>query len=74
MIAWISAETPDEQGGGGQRRQFHQLRSLLAVDEAVGRVVDVLADTGRLRNTVIVFTSDNGYMWLEHRLLGKTYP
>lgn len=28
-IAWLSAETPDRHGGGGQRRQFHQIRALI---------------------------------------------
>lgn len=29
-LAWISNEVPDVRGGGGQRRQYHQLRALLA--------------------------------------------
>lgn len=29
MIGWFSAETPDRHGGGGQRRQYHQIRSLI---------------------------------------------
>lgn len=28
-IAWLSAETPAIDGGGGRRRQFHQIRVLL---------------------------------------------
>jgi len=28
-IAWLSAETPGIDGGGGRRRQFHQVRVLL---------------------------------------------
>jgi polysaccharide biosynthesis protein PslH len=28
-LLWVSAETPDIGGGGGQRRQFHQLHVLL---------------------------------------------
>jgi N-acetylglucosamine-6-sulfatase len=70
---WLSSYPLPPEGASDDLRG-DQLRSLLAVDEAVGRVLDVLAVTGRLRNTVIVFTSDNGYMWLEHRLVGKTYP
>jgi arylsulfatase A-like enzyme len=44
-----------------------ELESLQAVDEAVARVVDTLARTGELANTLIVFTSDNGFMHGEHR-------
>jgi len=41
--------------------------SLLAVDEAVAGIVQTLRTTGELANTLIVFTSDNGYMHGEHR-------
>jgi N-acetylglucosamine-6-sulfatase len=44
-----------------------ELESLQAVDEAVARVLDALARTGELANTLIVFTSDNGFMHGEHR-------
>lgn len=44
-----------------------RLESLLAVDDAVGRIVDALGAAGALEETVIVFTSDNGYLLGEHR-------
>jgi N-acetylglucosamine-6-sulfatase len=52
----------------------NQYRALLAVDEAVARIVDALADTGRLSNTLIVYTSDNGLAWGEHRWRKKEVP
>ncbi len=60
-------------------REAHEqrLESLLAVDEGVAAVVDALRETGALANTVIVFTSDNGYLLGEHRLTpdrGKGSP
>ncbi len=49
--------------------------SLLAVDEAVGRIVDALRRSGTLEDTWIVFTSDNGFMQGEHRVpSGKMLP
>jgi arylsulfatase A-like enzyme len=51
-----------------------QLQSLLPVDRQVRRVVDALRETGRLENTMIVFTSDNGYGWGEHRWHNKQTP
>jgi arylsulfatase A-like enzyme len=45
-----------------------QLASLRAVDGAVGRILGALSDTGRLQDTLIVFTSDNGLTWGEHGL------
>ncbi|HEU0304734.1 MAG TPA: sulfatase [Gaiellaceae bacterium] len=52
-----------------------RLESLLAVDEAVGRLVTALRKSGELSNTLIVFTSDNGFLHGEHRIpLGKERP
>jgi len=45
-----------------------RLESLLAVDEAVGRVVEALRRSGELQRTVLMFTSDNGFMHGEHRI------
>ena len=46
-----------------------QICSLKAVDEAVAEIISALGS--ELNNTVIVFTSDNGLMWGEHRLREK---
>jgi arylsulfatase A-like enzyme len=52
-----------------------RLRSMQAVDDLVGDVVDTLESTGQLDNTYIFFTSDNGYHLGNHRqFLGKTAP
>jgi arylsulfatase A-like enzyme len=51
-----------------------QLRALQAVDRAVGALVDHLAARGLLARTVFVFSSDNGFLMGEHRLVGKWYP
>jgi N-acetylglucosamine-6-sulfatase len=50
------------------------LASLRAVDRGIERVHRVLQKTGELNDTVIVFTSDNGYLYGEHRLRHKTSP
>jgi N-acetylglucosamine-6-sulfatase len=48
--------------------------SLLAVDEAVARIVGTLERTGELANTLIVYTSDNGYLHGEQRIkAGKVW-
>jgi N-acetylglucosamine-6-sulfatase len=49
------------------------LRSLQAVDEAVARVVGALRAAGELEDTMLVFTSDNGYFYGEHRLPNEKY-
>lgn len=43
------------------------LRCVLAIDEGLGRVMDLLEKQGRLDNTVIIFTADNGWFYGEHR-------
>ncbi len=45
-----------------------ELASLLAVDDLVERVVNKLSSAGVLDNTVVIFTSDNGFFHGEHRL------
>jgi arylsulfatase A-like enzyme len=51
------------------RRYRCRLESLLSVDDGVGRIVAALNQAGELDNTVIVFTSDNGFFHGEHRVL-----
>lgn len=52
-----------------------RLESLLAVDDAVAGIVKALRESGELNDTLIVFTSDNGWMQGEHRIRnGKVVP
>lgn len=44
-----------------------RLRSLQAVDEAVAKIVQTLEEEKLLRNTYILFTSDNGFLLGQHR-------
>ena len=51
------------------RENYQQrLESLLAVDDAVGQIVNRLAAIGELDQTYIIFTSDNGFFHGEHRV------
>lgn len=51
-----------------------QIRSLQAVDRGFGELISLLKKQGIYDNTTIIFLSDNGYMWGEHRLTGKVLP
>jgi N-acetylglucosamine-6-sulfatase len=43
------------------------LESLLSVDDSVEDIINTLNDEGYLNNTVIIYTSDNGFLYGEHR-------
>ncbi len=58
----------------GNTRRVAQDRTLLSVDDMVGRLMTYLQSSGQLDNTMVVFASDNGMMWGEHGLLDKRYP
>jgi len=52
-----------------------RLRSLLAVDELIAMLADVLQATGQWSRTYMFFTSDNGWHLGEHRIAaGKNTP
>jgi N-acetylglucosamine-6-sulfatase len=51
-----------------------RLESLLAVDEAVRDILVALRETGELDNTLVIYTSDNGFLLGQHRIRGKVAP
>jgi N-acetylglucosamine-6-sulfatase len=50
-----------------------KLESVRAVDDLIGTVVSALLQNRELDNTVILFTSDNGFLFGEHRLRAKMW-
>jgi arylsulfatase A-like enzyme len=54
------------------RAQDQTGESLRAVDLAVSRILRQLS--GLMSNTLVIYTSDQGVMWGEHRLTGKYRP
>jgi N-acetylglucosamine-6-sulfatase len=60
-------------GGSSDDLIRNQLRCLTAIDEGVGRLLKTLEETKQLDNTLVVFTSDNGYFWGEHHLGDKRW-
>jgi arylsulfatase A-like enzyme len=57
-----------------QQRRTDQLRTLMSVDDMVGKITDEITRLGEDQNTLAIFTSDNGYLWGEHRILDKRFP
>ena len=49
----------------------NQLLTLISLDRTIARVMLELQETGRLDNTFVLFISDNGKFWGEHRITSK---
>ncbi len=48
-----------------------QLLTLIALDRVDAQIFDEMRKNGQLDNTVIIYLSDNGLMWGEHRMFSK---
>lgn len=77
----MEGATPEPQESRRGRPTTHeeivrdQARCLASVDEGMGMIFDTLERTGQLDNTLLVFTSDNGYLMGEHGMFDdKRWP
>ena len=50
------------------------LKTLLAADEAIDKMMRTLQEKGELDNTLVIFTSDNGFSWGERGVDSKGWP
>jgi len=56
-----------------QRYMTDYLRCIASVDENVGRVLDYLDENGLAENTIVVYTSDQGFYLGEHGWFDKRF-
>jgi arylsulfatase A-like enzyme len=78
--SWLQAAPP--QGLDLDQIRIDQLEMLQAVDEAIGGsstygivgIMEHLRNLGVADDTIVVFFSDNGWFWGEHRLRSKNNP
>ena len=69
LLQKISGLSPLGPGTGTDDETVrNRLRVLAAVEDGTGRILKVLDDSGQLDNTLIIFTSDEGYFYGEHGL------
>ncbi len=63
----------DERKDESTRNKFEKnfLRCVASLDRSVGKIMQTLEDLKLDENTVIIYLSDNGYLWGEHGLGGK---
>ena len=73
--AITNAATPLSEAQIESLREDYQGRagSLMAVDDRFGDMVETLKDTGQMKETMIVFVSDNGWLQGQHRIPGDKY-
>jgi arylsulfatase A-like enzyme/sugar phosphate isomerase/epimerase len=77
--AWLAESFPTWHGAGGPlygQKDYAKfvrayLATLLSVDESVGRIYAALQKSRQLDNTIILFTSDNGFVLGEHGRVDK---
>ncbi len=53
-------------------KQYHE--GVRSIDEGVGRLLQALKDSGQDGDTLIVFTSDQGFAWGQHGFKSKVAP
>ena len=53
-------------------RQYHQ--GVLALDEGISRVLKALDESGQRDNTLVIWTSDQGFAWGQHGFRHKVAP
>jgi arylsulfatase A-like enzyme len=63
----------DERKDEPTRDNFEKnfLRCVASLDRSVGKIMQSLKDMRLDKNTIIIYLSDNGYLWGEHGLGGK---
>jgi N-acetylglucosamine-6-sulfatase len=71
--SWVKQAKPLTSQRMAQIDNFRmrQLRTLWPLDRAVDELLTRLDDLKVLDNTVVMYISDNGMMWGEHRLMSK---
>ncbi len=56
-----------------QRYLKRYLRTIASIDESVGRVLDYLDQSGLTDNTIVIYTSDQGFFLGEHGWFDKRF-
>jgi N-acetylglucosamine-6-sulfatase len=58
----------------GQVMCASQLRAIMTADDQFDATMRLLSDRGVLADTLVIFSSDNGYMWSDHGRTEKFVP
>lgn len=58
----------EEESASLDKLRRRQILTLTALDRSIEEIMAKLEETGEMDNTVVMFISDNGHHWGEHRL------
>ncbi|MGY8923957.1 MAG: sulfatase/phosphatase domain-containing protein, partial [Flavobacteriales bacterium] len=85
-VAWLDAYTPKNEAMKSQNLEGKELalwkfnrylkdylRTIQSVDDGVGEVLDYLDQEGLTENTIVVYTSDQGFYLGEHGWFDKRF-
>ena len=67
---WVSWKYSSDYDG--VMRKYHQL--VYGIDRAVGMILEALEESGAAKNTVVIYTSDNGFLCGAHGYGSKVLP
>ena len=70
---WPNMNTKQKMQWKFQRYMQDYLATISSVDDNVGRVLDYLEETGLEKNTIVVYTSDQGFYLGEHGWFDKRF-
>jgi N-acetylglucosamine-6-sulfatase len=68
---WVQALNGGVSTNSAHKFRQRQIVSSLATDDAISAFVTRLTQAGQLSNTVIIYTTDNGFSWRDHGYTGK---
>ncbi|WP_299557341.1 sulfatase [Seonamhaeicola sp.] len=71
--SWSSMTDQEQMRWKYQRYMQDYLGCIASVDDNVGRVLDYLDETGLAENTIVVYTSDQGFYLGEHGWFDKRF-
>ncbi len=71
--AWVQAlpRLSAEEVAASDESKLRHYRTIRSVDDSVADIESALQAAGQLDNTVIIFMTDNGFQFAEHRWVGK---
>lgn len=71
----VDQDLPEPEHGRRAYQIFlkRYLRCVKGIDDNIQRLIGFLDDSGELNNTVIIYTSDQGYLLGEHDLIDKRW-